>query len=48
MILNRASEDLGLNANDVENSLDFIIAGQVPSDGKMVVTSSQQGHTLCA
>jgi len=43
LILNRASEDLGLNANDVENSLDFIIAGQVPSDGKMVVTSVNKG-----
>ncbi|MDN5323509.1 MAG: pilus assembly protein CpaE [Clostridia bacterium] len=43
LILNRASEDLGINANDVENALDFLIAHQIPSDGKLVVTSVNKG-----
>ncbi|MFZ5942658.1 MAG: response regulator [Bacillota bacterium] len=43
LILNRASEDLGINANDVENALDFLIANQIPSDGKLVVTSVNKG-----
>ncbi|MGI6225733.1 MAG: response regulator [Peptococcales bacterium] len=43
LILNRASEDLGINSTDVENALDFLIAHQIPSDGKLVVTSVNKG-----
>lgn len=43
LVLNRASEDLGINSADVENALDFLIAQQVPSDGKLVVTSVNKG-----
>jgi len=43
LILNRASEDLGIKAIDVENSLDFLIAQQIPSDGKLVVSSVNKG-----
>jgi len=43
LILNRASEDLGINSADVESALDFLIAHQIPSDGKLVVTSVNKG-----
>ncbi|KJS87428.1 MAG: histidine kinase [Peptococcaceae bacterium BICA1-8] len=43
LILNRASEDLGISAGDVENALDFLIAHQMPTDGKLVVTSVNKG-----
>jgi len=43
LILNRASEDLGIKPSDVENSLDFLIAQQIPSDGRLVVNSVNRG-----
>jgi pilus assembly protein CpaE len=43
LILNRASEDLGISSADVENALDFLITHQIPSDGKLVVTSVNKG-----
>ncbi|MDK2821782.1 MAG: pilus assembly protein CpaE [Clostridia bacterium] len=43
LILNRATEHLGISVNDVEKSLDFLIAEKIPSDGKLVVTSVNKG-----
>lgn len=43
IILNRATENLGISAKDVESSLDFFIAEKLPSDGKLVVTSVNKG-----
>ena len=43
MILNRVSEDFGITLKDVEETLDFIIAGTLPSDGKTVVKSINRG-----
>ncbi|ATW26022.1 hypothetical protein DCMF_15695 [Candidatus Formimonas warabiya] len=43
LILNRATEHLGITIKDVETSLDFFIAETIPSDGKLVVTSVNKG-----
>jgi len=43
LILNRATEFLGISVKDVETSLDFLIAEKIPSDGKLVVTSVNKG-----
>ncbi|MGI6685608.1 MAG: AAA family ATPase [Bacillota bacterium] len=43
LILNRATENLGISIKDVEESLDFLIAEKIPSDGKLVVPSVNKG-----
>jgi len=43
LILNRATENLGISIKDVETSLDFLIAEKIPSDGKLVVPSVNKG-----
>ncbi len=43
LILNRATENLGVSIHDVEESLDFLIAEKIPSDGKLVVPSVNKG-----
>ncbi|MEL7563577.1 MAG: response regulator [Dehalobacterium sp.] len=43
LILNRATEHLGISIKDMETSLDFLIAEKIPSDGKLVVTSVNKG-----
>jgi len=43
LILNRATENLGISIKDVESSLDFLIAAKIPSDGKLVVPSVNRG-----
>lgn len=43
LILNRASEDMGIKVKDAEETLNFLIAGQVPSDGKLVVSALNKG-----
>lgn len=43
MILNRSSEEMGIKASNAEETLDFLIAAQVPSDGKLCVTAVNKG-----
>ncbi|SET59737.1 pilus assembly protein CpaE [Natronincola peptidivorans] len=43
LILNRASEEFGITPKDVEETLDFHIANQMPSDGKLVVRAANRG-----
>lgn len=43
LILNRSSGVAGIEAWDVERVLDMKIRGEVPSDGKLVVSSVNQG-----
>lgn len=43
LILNRASEDMGIKVKDAEETLNFLIAGQIPSDGKLVVSALNKG-----
>lgn len=43
MVLNRASDDIGIKCGDMERSLNFLVATQVPSDGKVVITSVNKG-----
>ncbi len=43
LILNRSSGIAGIEARDVERVLDMRIRAEVPSDGKLVVTSLNQG-----
>lgn len=43
MILNRSSEDMGIKVTNAEETLDFLIAAQVPSDGKLCVTAVNKG-----
>lgn len=42
-ILNRSANDLGLKIKDVEKALDFKIEFEIPSDGKTLVPSLNQG-----
>ncbi|HET7559583.1 MAG TPA: response regulator [Limnochordia bacterium] len=43
VLLNRASNDVGLDPSAVEKSLDFPVTGLVPSDGVRVVSSVNRG-----
>jgi pilus assembly protein CpaE len=43
LILNRVSEDFGIQFKDVENTLQFPISCSIPSDGKVVVKAVNQG-----
>lgn len=43
MILNRSSEDMGIKVTNAEETLDFLIASQMPSDGKLCVTALNKG-----
>ncbi|MDX9870871.1 MAG: response regulator [Clostridia bacterium] len=43
LILNRASEDMGIKVNNAEETLDFLIAAQLPSDGKTCVSALNKG-----
>ncbi len=43
LILNRSSGVAGIEPDDVERVLDMAIEAEVPSDGKLVVTSLNQG-----
>jgi len=44
LILNRSNADVGITPEDVESTLGFRIAAYVPSDGRIVVTSVNEGH----
>jgi len=43
LILNRASEDMGIKINHAEETLEFLIASQIPSDGKLCVSALNKG-----
>lgn len=43
LILNRASEDMGIKINHAEETLEFLIAAQLPSDGKLCVSALNKG-----
>lgn len=43
LILNRASEDMGITIADAEETLDFFIAAYIPSEGKVVVPALNEG-----
>ncbi len=43
LILNRANSDVGISLADVENVLGVPMRAQIPSDGKVVVTSINEG-----
>lgn len=43
LILNRASEDYGIKVDNAEETLEFLIAAQVPSDGKLCVSALNKG-----
>ncbi|QNB46922.1 response regulator [Thermanaerosceptrum fracticalcis] len=43
LILNRASEDMGIKISNAEETLDFLIAAQIPSDGKLCVSALNKG-----
>ena len=43
LVLNRANSDVGISLADVENVLGVPMRAQIPSDGKVVVTSINEG-----
>jgi pilus assembly protein CpaE len=43
LILNRASEDMGITVTEAEETLDFLVAAQIPSEGKIVVPALNEG-----
>ncbi|MGI6587828.1 MAG: AAA family ATPase [Peptococcia bacterium] len=43
LILNRASDDMGITIADAEETLNFLIAGYIPSEGKIVVPALNEG-----
>jgi pilus assembly protein CpaE len=43
LVLNRANSDVGISLADVENVLGVPMRAQIPSDGKIVVTSINEG-----
>ena len=43
ILLNRANSDVGITVQDVETALGTQLKGQIPSDGRLVVTSVNEG-----
>jgi pilus assembly protein CpaE len=43
MVINRSTEENGIKAADLEHSLSFLSACQIPSDGRMVVGAINKG-----
>ncbi|MGF7185896.1 pilus assembly protein CpaE [Desulfitispora alkaliphila] len=43
IVVNRATEENGIKISDLEHSLDFLTASQIPSDGKMVIGAINKG-----
>lgn len=43
LILNRASEDMGIKINNAEDTLEFLIAAHLPSDGRVCVSALNKG-----
>lgn len=44
LVLNRSNADVGITPEDVESTLGFRISAYVPSDGRVVVTSVNEGN----
>ncbi|HIE08713.1 MAG TPA: response regulator [Armatimonadetes bacterium] len=44
LVLNRADSKVGITPEDVENTLDLPVSVHIPSDGKVVVTSVNNGE----
>lgn len=43
VVLNRSSKEMGMDPDDVEKSLNFKISYEIPSDGRALVASLNQG-----
>jgi pilus assembly protein CpaE len=43
LVINRASNQFGIEIRDVEQTIDFIVADEIPSDGKIVVGAANKG-----
>jgi len=43
LILNRASDDMGITVSDAEATLNFLVAAQIPSEGRIVVPALNEG-----
>ncbi|MGI6605567.1 MAG: response regulator [Peptococcia bacterium] len=43
LILNRASDDMGITVSDAEETLNFLVAAQIPSEGRIVVPALNEG-----
>ncbi|MCR4441599.1 MAG: response regulator [Peptococcaceae bacterium] len=43
LLLNRASDDVGIKIKTAEEILDFLIAAQIPSDGRLCVSALNRG-----
>ncbi|NPV27633.1 MAG: response regulator [Firmicutes bacterium] len=43
LVLTRATSDVGIKAEDVERALNFRIASEIPSDGKIVTSAVNRG-----
>ncbi len=43
LVINRASKQFGIDISDVEQTIDFLTADQIPSDGQIVVTAANKG-----
>lgn len=43
LILNRSDSDVGISPEDVEQTLDYEISAYIPSDGRVAVTSVNEG-----
>ena len=46
VVLNRANSEVGITVQDVEASLSMPMRAQIPSDGRIVVTSVNEGRPL--
>jgi pilus assembly protein CpaE len=44
LVLNRANSDVGITVEDVEKTLSYPISARIPSDGRVVVTSVNEGE----
>lgn len=44
VVLNRSNSDVGISADDVERTLECKIAAYIPSDGRVAVTSVNEGE----
>lgn len=44
LVLNRSNADVGISPEDVEHTLEYDIAAYIPSDGRVAVTSVNEGE----
>jgi len=43
LVINRASKQFGIDIRDVEHTIDFLTADEIPSDGQTVVSAANKG-----